>query len=117
MSAADAGGVSAPSALGDVSLFGGFDAPVDLLPGLVVVGVEVWFADVVTRWVHGGVQIVSELSASERRGQRLAGFEACSPGDGGLVDPVPSDGLGKDVHCLFVVGGDDVGVVGVPASG
>jgi len=35
---ADAGDVAALSALGDVTLLGGFDAPVDPLPGLVVVG-------------------------------------------------------------------------------
>ena len=47
----------------------------------------------------------------------LVGFEACSSGDGGLVDPVPGDGLGQDVGCSFAFAGNDVGVVGVPAAG
>ena len=89
MSAADAGDVSVSSALGDVTLPGGFDAPVDLLPVLVVVGAEIRLADVVAGWVRCGLLIASELAACERGFQRLAGFEACSTGDGGLVDPVP----------------------------
>jgi hypothetical protein len=37
-------------------------------------------------WVRRGLQIASELATSERGVQRLAGFEACSSGDGGFVD-------------------------------
>lgn len=65
MSAADAGGVSVSGVLGGVTLSGGCDALVDLLPGLVVVGAEMRFADVVIGWVRCGLQIVSELVVSE----------------------------------------------------
>ncbi len=65
MSAVDAGGVSAPAALSGLALLGGFDTAVDLLPGLVVVGAEVWFADVVIGWVRHFLLIVSELAVSE----------------------------------------------------
>lgn len=118
MSAADTGCVSASGTFGDAALSGGFDALVDCLPGLVVVGAVSWPVDVVViGWVCRGVSIVSELAVSEGGAQRFVGFEACSLGDGGLVDPVPGDGLGEDVDCGFVLVGDDVGVVGVPASG
>ena len=109
--------MSISRALGDVALSGGFDAAVDLLPGLVVVGAEIRFADVVIGWVRNGLQIAFEPVVSERKVQRLAGFEACSLGDGGLVDPVPGDRLGEDVGCGFVFAGSHVGVVGVSASG
>ena len=100
-----------------LALPGGFDAPVDLLPGLVVVGAEIRLADVVTGWVRCFLLIASELAVSERGVQHPVGFEACSLGDGGLVDPVPGDRLGEDVGCRFVFAGDDVGVVGASAAG
>jgi hypothetical protein len=70
MSAADAGGVSVLGALGVVALFGGFDAPVDLLPGLVVVGAESWLVEVVIGLVRRGVPMASELGVSVREVQR-----------------------------------------------
>ena len=106
MSAADAGDVSVSSALGGVALLGGFDAAVDLLPGLVVVGAEIRLADIVIGVRHF-LLIVSELAVSEHGVQDLVDFEACSSGDGGLVDPVPGDRLGEDVGCSFAFVGDD----------
>ncbi len=67
-SAADAGGMSAPAALSCLALLGGFDAVVDLLPGLVVVGAEMRFADVVIGWVCHFLLIVSELAVAEHGG-------------------------------------------------
>ena len=45
------------------------------------------------------------------------GFEACSLGDGGLVDPVPGDRSNEGVGCGFVFVCDDGGAIGMPAAG
>ena len=43
--------------------------------------------------------------------------ELIAPGDGGLVDPVPGDGLGEHIQGRLVVFDNDVGVVAVASSG
>jgi len=78
---------------------------------------RVRFVDVVFGWVRRFLLIASELAVAEHGVQHLVDFEACSSGDGGLVDPLPGDRLGEHIGCGFVPVGDDVGVVGVPASG
>ncbi|HUG74428.1 MAG TPA: hypothetical protein VMM81_01980 [Acidimicrobiia bacterium] len=100
-----------------VALCGGFDAPADSLPGLVGVGGGVVDGDVVSGWVCSGLSVVSGVAASWRGVERLVDAEAGLSGDGGLVDPVPGDGLGEDVGCGDVSAGDDLGVVGVSSAG
>ena len=112
---ADAGKVSARSALGGVTVPGGFDAPVDPLPGLVV-GAGIVDADVAV-WRVSVEPSVLTGSAAEGGVQCRVDPEPGSSGDGGLVDPVPDDRLGEDVGCGFVVAGDDVGVIGVASAG
>ena len=102
-SVADAGEVSARSAVGDVTVPGGFDAAVDLLPGLVVVGAGIVDPDVAVWRVSVELSVLAGSAASEGGVQRRVDSGAGSSGDGGLVDPVPDDGLGEDVGCGFVL--------------
>jgi hypothetical protein len=78
-------------------------------------------ADAVKRVEEGPLPFEpsSKLGGGEHgaRSARAGVGESVAAGDRRLVDPGPGEGLGEQFGCGVLAGGDDVDVVGAPASG
>ncbi len=68
-------------------------------------------------WTRLGSAVVVCSKGGPERRVGLPALELCAADDCGLVDPVAGDCLGEHVEGGLVFLGDDVGVVGVSASG